>query len=113
MLERAFGERCDDGNIMDGDGCSADCGALEGCGNGRMESGEECDESTVSLWRAAEEPVTFPVDGTCDTAYLGDSAYWTAISYDANTPTGGSCDPSGGVPGGSVEAEMQITFCCT
>src|SRR5262245_3089905 len=29
-----IGERCDDGNIIDGDGCSADCQSIEICGNG-------------------------------------------------------------------------------
>lgn len=51
------GENCDDGNVSNGDGCSADC-LLEGtlmscnvsgepcvneCGNGEIESGEACD----------------------------------------------------------------------
>src|SRR5438045_7501455 len=28
------GEVCDDGNVQDGDGCSADCRSNETCGNG-------------------------------------------------------------------------------
>lgn len=35
-------EACDDGNIMDGDGCSHDC-KREGCGNGNVDPGEDCD----------------------------------------------------------------------
>src|SRR5690348_11265723 len=42
-LDLAAGERCDDGNIIEGDGCSADCGTLEGCGNGAVDPGEVCD----------------------------------------------------------------------
>lgn len=40
------GEVCDDGNIMDGDGCSANCGSREGCGDGVLNSaaGEICDD---------------------------------------------------------------------
>lgn len=39
------GEVCDDGNILAGDGCSADCASLEKCGNGivDMAVGEACD----------------------------------------------------------------------
>ncbi len=38
------GESCDDGNTIDGDGCSSEC-AYEGfCGNGQLEPGEECDD---------------------------------------------------------------------
>src|SRR5262249_31159332 len=39
------GERCDDGNTMSGDGCSADCRSLERCGNAIVDTakGEACD----------------------------------------------------------------------
>ena len=37
------GERCDDGNLADGDGCSALCD-LESCGDGVLNEGEECDD---------------------------------------------------------------------
>ena len=36
------GEQCDDGNIVDGDGCSSTC-KLEACGNGIIDPGEDCD----------------------------------------------------------------------
>ncbi|HEY0250051.1 MAG TPA: DUF4215 domain-containing protein, partial [Kofleriaceae bacterium] len=45
------GEVCDDGNITDGDGCSADCKSAEACGDGKInsEAGEVCDDgNTVS-----------------------------------------------------------------
>lgn len=35
-------ETCDDGNIIDGDGCAHDC-KKEGCGNGVVDPGEDCD----------------------------------------------------------------------
>jgi cysteine-rich repeat protein len=39
------GETCDDGNIIDGDGCSKDCKSNETCGNGITDKvvGEQCD----------------------------------------------------------------------
>src|SRR6185312_13501325 len=40
--DAALGEACDDGNTVDGDGCSASCG-LPSCGDGRVDSGEVCD----------------------------------------------------------------------
>jgi len=36
-------EGCDDGNLMDGDGCSGAC-ELEGCGDGVKDGREECDD---------------------------------------------------------------------
>ena len=41
-----LGEECDDGNNIDGDGCSALC-QLE-CGNGDLDSGEECDDGNTT-----------------------------------------------------------------
>ena len=38
-----FGEGCDDGNTVDGDGCSSTC-ALELCGDGKVTGGETCDD---------------------------------------------------------------------
>ncbi|MBQ8037167.1 MAG: DUF4215 domain-containing protein, partial [Proteobacteria bacterium] len=40
------GEQCDDGNKVNGDGCSADCKTEEvpQCGNGVIDSGEQCDD---------------------------------------------------------------------
>jgi cysteine-rich repeat protein len=49
MLQQ--GEACDDGNRIDGDGCSADCKSNETCGNGIIDeaAGEVCDDrNTVS-----------------------------------------------------------------
>jgi cysteine-rich repeat protein len=39
-------EICDDGNVRDGDGCSADCTSDESCGNGIKDAaaGEACDD---------------------------------------------------------------------
>jgi cysteine-rich repeat protein len=37
------GEACDDGNILDGDGCSHDCQSAGRCGDGFVNGGEECD----------------------------------------------------------------------
>jgi cysteine-rich repeat protein len=37
------GEVCDDGNILDGDGCNATCTSNETCGNGVKDVNEECD----------------------------------------------------------------------
>jgi len=43
-LQEALGEECDDGNTVDGDGCSADC-RLEYCGDGIINNiDEECDD---------------------------------------------------------------------
>ena len=36
-------EDCDDGNLVDGDGCDSNC-TITGCGNGIVTAGEQCDD---------------------------------------------------------------------
>ena len=40
-------EECDDGNLMDGDGCSVNCEIDPICGNEHREEGEECDDGNL------------------------------------------------------------------
>lgn len=44
------GETCDDGNRVDGDGCSADCSSDESCGNGILEADEFCEATHPEEW---------------------------------------------------------------
>jgi len=44
--EEEPGEECDDGNLDDLDGCSAEC-LEEICGNQRIDPGEECDDGNI------------------------------------------------------------------
>ena len=37
------GEECDDGNVLDNDGCDSNC-TLTACGNGIITDGEACDD---------------------------------------------------------------------
>jgi cysteine-rich repeat protein len=56
------GEACDDGNTMDGDGCSSTCELESVCGNGILEGNEVCDDGN-----------TIDGDGcssTCDAVYF-------------------------------------------
>jgi cysteine-rich repeat protein len=49
IYDRRKGELCDDGNAIDGDGCSGHCLVLDRCGDGITDPGETCDDrNTVS-----------------------------------------------------------------
>lgn len=43
------GEACDDGNLVNGDGCNASCTSTEVCGNGTVDltGGESCDDANL------------------------------------------------------------------
>ncbi len=42
------GERCDDGNLVGGDGCRSDC-TVEACGDGLLDAGEVCDDGNLAV----------------------------------------------------------------
>ncbi len=43
-VDYQVGEVCDDGNVINEDGCNSDCKSGTGCGNGIRELDEECDD---------------------------------------------------------------------
>lgn len=58
IIDTEFGERCDDGNRLNGDGCDRFCNDgtitlvasaanIDGCGNGILEFPEECDDGNA------------------------------------------------------------------
>ncbi|MBN1205896.1 MAG: DUF4215 domain-containing protein [Myxococcaceae bacterium] len=44
IVQASVNEACDDGNILSGDGCNADCRSNEQCGNNIVDIGEVCDD---------------------------------------------------------------------
>jgi cysteine-rich repeat protein len=65
-------EECDDGNTVDGDGCSADC-KLEPptCGDGGVEGTEECDDGNPDDNDAC--------NSMCKAASCGDGVVWVEM----------------------------------
>ena len=67
---REAGEQCDDGNVLNGDGCSSGCRIeYQRCGNGITEESEQCDDGNINYGdgctplctlETTEEPPTEP-----------------------------------------------------
>ncbi|HJL45124.1 MAG TPA: hypothetical protein RMG45_04790 [Polyangiaceae bacterium LLY-WYZ-15_(1-7)] len=79
------GEDCDDGNMEDGDGCSAECTVESECGNGRLEAGESCDDGNTEDGDGCSAECTreaFCGDGTVDEGEVCD---------DGNNRSGDGC----------------------
>ncbi|CAK0891309.1 unnamed protein product, partial [Prorocentrum cordatum] len=81
---RQFSESCDDGNSVDGDGCSAECDVEQGffvvagdgaggadisfpikCGDGRRDGAEECDDHNTLAGDGCSENCTAEAGYTC------------------------------------------------
>jgi cysteine-rich repeat protein len=77
------GEACDDGNIIDGDGCAHDC-KKEGCGNGTVDPGEDCDPPGSTTTSG------IPCSASCKFEVCGNGV------IDGDTHPGEQCDDGSG-----------------
>ncbi len=79
-------EACDDGNLLDGDGCDSNC-QVTACGNGVVTAGEVCDDGNVADGDGCS--------GDCSEV-LGDGVVDVGESCDdANTTAGDGCNAAG------------------
>ena len=78
------GERCDDGNTVNGDGCDGNCTITE-CGNGITTAGEQCDDGNAENGDGC--------DGNCFVSRCGNGIVaGTELCDDGNTDDGDGCD---------------------
>jgi len=59
----AGSEACDDGNLVDGDGCDSNC-TITGCGNGIVTAGETCDDGNADSGDCCSNVCVFESMGT-------------------------------------------------
>ncbi len=67
-------EVCDDGNNVDGDGCSANCLSDESCGNGLVELNEECDDGNNNNGDGCDSTCNY--ETTPGSTYCGVNTNW-------------------------------------
>ncbi|MEX1369406.1 MAG: DUF4215 domain-containing protein [Nannocystaceae bacterium] len=114
------GEVCDDGNALDGDGCSATCQGAT-CGNGVVDAGEACDDGNTDDLDSCLDDCTLPacgdgilqvgveqcddqnaddtdacLGGSCTLASCGDGLLWAGVEScdDGNLDDTDSCPGS-------------------
>ncbi len=116
-------ETCDDGNRVDGDGCSADCG-LESCGNGTRDAGEACDDGNAVDGDGCDADCTPTGCGNCratageicddgngtDGDGCDDNCTFTECGNDIAT-TGETCDDGNLVGGDGCSPTCQQEIC--
>jgi len=87
-------EECDDGALIDGDGCDSNC-THTACGNGIVTAGEDCDDGN-----------TVSDDGcssTCRVEFCGDAIVQMAL--------GEECDDGNTVSGDGCSSTCRHEFC--
>jgi len=116
------GEECDDGNNLDGDGCSAQCTFEPYCGDGNLDEGEECDDGNNLDGDGCSALCTFEPycgDGNLDEGEECDdgnnldgdgcSALCTFEPYcgDGNLDEGEECDDGNNLDGDGCSATCE------
>jgi cysteine-rich repeat protein len=125
--ELQIGEECDDGNVVNGDGCSAQCN-VEECGNERVDFGEECDDGNTESGDGCsatcqEEGEAVCGDGSvnqeseeCDdgNAVSGDGCSATCLAEvcgNERLDAGEECDDGNVADGDGCSAGCEIEEC--
>ena len=121
-------ERCDDGNNVTGDGCSANCLSEEACGNQIRDPGEQCDDGNMVHDDACRNDCLVPgamcgnqqVDPPeqCDGGPGGSSACDADCTLPecgdsfVNGAAGEQCDPGQiGVPTATCDPNFTFPLC--
>ncbi len=86
-----WGEECDDGGAVPGDGCDETCQYEHTCGDGVLELGEECDDGGESA----------SCDADCTPAACGDGTL--------NATAGEACDDGG--PSQTCDVDCTLAEC--
>ncbi|MFA5799388.1 MAG: hypothetical protein WC840_00330 [Candidatus Peribacteraceae bacterium] len=100
-MARDLSEQCDDGNLVNGDGCSSLC-TIERCGNGVLDAGEQCDPSVPANGRAGDGN-TVDGDGCnylCQVEFCGDRSVQDGL--------GEECDDGNGVSGDGCSSLCKL-----
>ena len=88
-------ELCDDGNLVDGDGCDSNC-TPTGCGNGVVTAGEQCDDGNlVSGDCCSATCVNENLPPDCSGAFASVDTMWPPNHKFVPVTIGGVVDPDG------------------
>jgi cysteine-rich repeat protein len=110
VLQSPAGEQCDDGNLVPGDGCTADCLVEAVCGDGvtHIVAGEQCDDGNAAPGDGCSATCQFEATLLTESEPNTKSTPNSLVGYDGAI---GSIDPTGDqdwfsfevtVPGSSV-----------
>ncbi|HSR99945.1 MAG TPA: DUF4215 domain-containing protein, partial [Kofleriaceae bacterium] len=108
-LHQDEGEACDDGNNLDGDGCSANCKSTEACGNGTLDKPFPNDPKNTKNEDCDTPLKVDPISGkfcsaSCKFEFCGNGV--------TDTDIGEICDDSNTVGGDGCSADCKSTELC-
>ena len=115
--QQDLGEACDDGNIVDDDGCSPSCAVEEGwecygfpsncqsfCGDGVVVGSEECDDGNTSNGDGCDEYCAVESGWTC----TGEPSLCSSVCGDGIVAEGEGCDDGNTLPGDGCSDSCEV-----
>jgi len=118
VKEEEAGEKCDDGDTLNCDGCSATC-QIEECGNGTEECDEECDDGNLINGDGCSSTCQDEGPGTCTQKQLVDGCtsvpgdvglgaqFICSCPKDEVCPSGYACTDPVNCAGGTVSGPCR------
>jgi cysteine-rich repeat protein len=99
-------EQCDDGNLISGDGCDANC-SFTACGNGIITAGEQCDDGNRTAGDGCNAGCTIEPGWNCS----GQPSVCTGNCGDGVVTGGEQCDDGNLISGDGCDANCTFTAC--
>jgi cysteine-rich repeat protein len=105
IFESAF-EQCDDGNLLNGDGCDSLC-HIEVCGNGLIQSPEQCDDNNAAAGDGCSATCQIETGWECS----GIPSVCHFSCGDTTIDSGEQCDDGNLVNGDGCDNECYTEVC--
>ncbi len=99
-------DQCDDGNLVDGDGCDANCTATA-CGNGIVTSGEACDDGNVMSADGCDAACVVEPGWSC----AHEPSFCREVCGDGVLTPSEACDDANLVDGDGCDSNCTLTAC--
>ena len=106
VLESSCGELCDDGNLVDGDGCDSNC-TPTACGNGILTAGEQCDDGDLADGNGCSSTCTIEPGWTCS----GTPSHCTEVCGDGIQTPGEQCDDGNTLSRDGCSSTCRFELC--
>jgi cysteine-rich repeat protein len=98
------GEDCDDGNLVDGDGCDSNC-TDTGCGNGIVTGTEQCDDANAVEGDGCDSNCT---PSACGNGIMGGAEECDDGNNDSCDGCSGTCEDEGFCGDGSAHLTCEV-----
>lgn len=100
-------EECDDGNVVNGDGCSSTCTFEPSCGNGIIDAGEQCDDGSIFSGDGCSATCTVETGWAC----TGSPSNCVLACGNGVIDAGETCDDGNRIDNDGCSSSCDVELC--